>query len=478
MNQAQIDPILLERNAYLRQELWAFTEQCFRSLEPGKEYLDSWHVGYVCELLMAQLSGEIQDLVINIPPRCLKSTAATIAFPAFILGHDPSKQVMAASFSNALSMRHNQDCRRIIESEWYKQLFPATLLRDDQNTKTFFQTTMNGHRIATSVGSTIIGQGGDHLIVDDPIGATQAESETVREEANDWFDKGFSPRRNNPRTSTRTVVMQRLHQKDLTGYIRSKLDNMESDDQWYIAEVPLIAEKKTIVQFGRFAHVREQGEVLQPERFSPKVINNLKEELGSYVFSGQYQQRPVPVGGGMFKESWFPRYKEVPLANRIVQSWDTAGKGEATSAYSVCHTFAECDDGYYLLHVLRARLAYPELKRTIESMAIAHKADVVLIEDKSSGEAVIQDLRASTKLPILAINPVGDKEARAAAVSALCEAGKVLLPERAPWLPDWQMEIQNFPKSDFRDQVDSFSQALRWMKESRNAIDRYRIRIL
>jgi len=468
-----------EYAAALREDLDIFTKHVFKSLEPGKSFIPSWHIELVSEYLMAQTRGEIKDLIINIPPRTLKTTLCSIAWPAWLLGHDPSKQILSASFSNSLSIRHNQDCRRVVESAWYRQVFPDTIIADDQNTKSFFQTTVNGHKMATSVGSSVIGQGGDHLIVDDPIGADQAESEQVRTSANEWFDKAFTTRRNNPETSTRTVVMQRLQSLDLTGYIRNKIAKYgEDESSWEVVVVPLEAEKKTIIDFGDFFMEREAGDRLQPERFTDRVVRDLKEELGSYVFSGQYQQTPAPAGGGMFKMEWFPRYTERPIANRVIQSWDTAGKGETTSAYSVCHTFAETDEAHYLLHVFRGQLSYPQLRAKVTELAEEWDVDALLIEDKSSGEALIQDLNHDTDLPVIAINPEGDKETRASRVSAMCEAGKVVLPDHAPWLTDWETEITTFPRSAQRDQVDSFSQYLGWQKETRNRIDRYRITVL
>jgi predicted phage terminase large subunit-like protein len=226
-----------------------------------------------------------------------------------------------------------------------------------------------------------------------------------------------------------------------------------------------VAETRTVVDFGRVKKIREPGDVLHPERESAEAIERQKVAMGSYGFAGQYQQRPAPAEGGIFKADWFGRYA-APLAayEQVVQSWDTASKPGQLNDPSACLTFGVKPDGYDLLQVLVRRLEYPDLKALVVRQAEAFGATAVLIEDKSSGMALLQDLRRETKLPLIGINPEKDKVTRASAVSAMVEAGKVFLPTQAAWLTDFEMELLTFPNHVHDDQADALTQFLNWMR--------------
>ncbi len=386
-------------DALLRTRLAAFTQKTFRTVDPGATYRHNWHVDLIAEYLEACTRREIKRLIINIPPRYLKSISVSVAWPAWLIGKNPSERIVAASYSDRLSLKHSVDCRLVMQSEWYRRVFPGVILTGDQNEKTKFVTTARGQRFATSVGGTATGDGGNFLIVDDPHNPTQANSTVQRETALTWFDQTFSNRLDDKQNGVIVVVMQRLHASDLSGHLLDK-------GGWEQLCIPGIAEVKTVIDFGRVKVTREQGDVLHPERENREAIDRQKIEMGSYAFAGQYQQRPAPADGGIFKAAWFARYSAPQETyDQIVQSWDTASKPGQLNDPSCCTTWGVKKDGYDLLQVVAKRLEYPDLKSLVTKQAEAYGANAVLIEDKSSGQALLQDLRRETKLPLIGINP-------------------------------------------------------------------------
>ncbi len=443
-------------NALMRESFRHFTRKVFATVSPGSDYSHNWHIDMMCEYLQAVMDGDMRRLIINIPPRYMKSITVSIAFPAFVMGHNPSKQILAASYASDLSLELSTATRLVCESAWYRRAFPQFKMAKDQNTKGQFKTTQRGYRVATSVGTSRIGFGGDYLIVDDPIDPKKVASKVQRESANDWFRQSFYTRQNNKKKSSIIVVMQRLHEKDLTGFLLEQ-------DIWEHLKIPAIAEKKTIIDFRNVRIERPAGDILHPEREGEAEMEITKISLGSIGFASQYQQEPAPADGAIFKLSWFRRYKEPPEFIRFVQSWDTAYKEDQLNDPSVCTTWGEAINGFYLLDSYVARLGYPELKKKAMSLAAKWVPDAILIEDKASGQSLIQDLRNETALPIITILPEASKEVRASVVSPKVEAGRVWLPEKAPWLHDYETEMTIFPNAEHDDQVDSTTQFLGWI---------------
>jgi predicted phage terminase large subunit-like protein len=454
--------------AILRQDLASFTAKVFHTVNPTARYLDNWHVQLICEYLAACSRGEIKRLIINLPPRSLKSISVSVAWPAWMMGHAPSRRIMTASYSRDISIRHALDFRLVTASPWYGWLFPGFAAAADQNEKHKLQTTSRGHRIATSVGGAATGEGADVLIVDDPHNPRQALSATMRESALDWFDQTFSSRLDDKKNGVMVVVMQRLHERDLTGHLLAK-------GGWEHLCLPAEAERRTVIDFGAVKLTRRPGALLHAAREGPLEIARAKRELGAYAYAAQYQQRPAPLRGGIVDLAWFKRYGAAPAAPlRIVQSWDTAFKGGALNDPSVCGTWAETETGFYLLHVARRRLEYPALKRAAMSLAALWSPDAILIEDKASGQSLIQDLRSQTRLPVIALRPEADKLTRMSTASPAIEAGRVFLPETADWLDDYEAEMAIFPNGAHDDQVDITSQFLRWATARRRAAPRMR----
>jgi len=451
--------------AALRLDRSSFFHKVFSTTNPGTCYLHNWHIDAIAEHLRACENGDIRRLIINVPPRSLKSTCVTIGWPAWLLGHNPSRRIIAASYTAALSIKHSQDCRLVMQSDWYGQIFPQTLFVHDQNQKHKFVTTQRGFRLATSVGGAVTGEGGDFLIVDDPHNPTHIFSQSRRKAAVDWFDQTFSSRLDDKEKGVFVIVMQRLHENDLTGHLLDK-----GGDDWHCLQLPAIAENSSKISCGRFSYVRSEGELLHPGREGVKQIDNAKNLLGSYAFAAQYQQNPVPEGGGMVKEPWINYYLMSDIygdiTEGVVQSWDTAIKAHKDSDYTVCTTWWRGRGGYYLLDVLRERMEYPALRRAVMQQAErwGAKLEAILIEDKASGQSLLQDLRRETSLPLIAIVPLRDKVTRLAAVSPLFESGKVLFPEDALWLAELKRELLTFPSGSHDDQIDSCSQYLNWAR--------------
>ena len=445
----------------LQSNFGSFIERTLGSVDPSAKFLSNWHIDAIAEYLEATRKSEITRLIINMPPRALKSVCVSVAWPAWLMGHDPAIKIMAASYAQGLSLKHSMDTKLIVNSRWYERAFPNVELVMGENEKHKFVTNQRGFRFATSVGGTATGEGGDVLIIDDPLNPLQAASKKERDYANIWFDQTFSTRLNDKAKGRIVVVMQRLHAEDLSGHLLAK-------NCWEHLCLPAIAESKTIIEIGQFKYIRETGDLLHSNRENESLIARAKNDLGSFGFAAQYQQSPMIEKGGMIENEWFSRYDYFDFtknAENIVQSWDTAIKAGAANDASVCVTFAENEGSHYLIDVLSIKAEYPELKRNILRLAEHYQPTAILIEDKASGQSLLQDLRRETNLPLIARMPRGDKVTRLATVSPLIESGKILLPKYSPWLAEFEEELFAFPNAPHDDQVDAFSQYLGWIRE-------------
>lgn len=452
------DPRLLQ--ALLRQDLYLFVMKVFATVSPGEPFLLNWHLQAICHHLELVRQGKIRRLRIEVPPRSLKSVCASVAFPAFLLGHDPTTKIITASYSADLAAKHAGDCRAVMQAAWYRDLFPRTRISPSKNQEANYEMTARGYRYATSVGGTLTGRGGNLIIIDDPLKPEDAMSEAKREAVNGWYSRTLLSRLNNKAKDAIILVQQRLHMDDLAGYV-------DALDDWVTLRLPAIAEEdaKILIGSGK-VYERKAGEILHPEREPLSVLEGLKLALGSTTFSAQYQQCPVPSDGEVVRWGWFRRYAAPPGANTMTihQSWDTASKAEEHHDFSVCTTWGTIGDDIYLLDVDRARRDFPSLKRRIVELARQWKTRTILIEDKGAGTSLIQQLRTEHHgIPYpTAFLPKDDKLTRLHAQSARIEAGHVFLPERAAWLEELRIEIASFPQGRHDDQVDSISQFLAW----------------
>ena len=446
--------------ALLRNDLTAFTHRCFQTVVPGQVFLSNWHIEAITHELERVRNGETRRLIITIPPRNLKSICASVAFPAFALGHDPSLRIVCVSYSQDLAAKHARDFRTILEMPWYRGLFPQTRIDPHKNTESEIQTTAQGYRLSTSVSGTLTGRGGNLILIDDPMKPSERMSEVRRAAVSEWYDSTLTSRLDNKNKDAIVLIMQRIHVDDLVGHV------LENGEKWTHLNLPAIAEEDEEIHLGDGRiYRRKAGELLHPDRESNEVLGELKAAMGSQAFSAQYQQAPVPAGGALIKGDWFRTYVQPPVrasGERIIQSWDTATKAGTKNDYSACTTWLMRGRDYYLLDVQRLRLEYPVLRRTILSHAATHKATAVLIEDAGTGTPLVQDFRREGKLRPIPIRPDRDKIVRLEGQSAVIEAGHVLLPDQAPWLGDFRSEILSFPYGRYDDQVDSMSQFLAW----------------
>jgi predicted phage terminase large subunit-like protein len=446
----------------LRHDLSSFISECFLLLNPSTPFCPNWHIDLIASKLEACRQGRIKRLIINVPPRNLKSICATVAFTAWWLGQDPSAQILCASYAQDLANKHSMDTRSVMMSRFYMDTF-GTRISSQRAAMEEFTTTEHGFRMATSVGGVLTGRGADVIILDDPQKPDEALSEAERRRVNTWYDHTLFSRLNHKDKGCIIIIMQRLHVDDLVGHV------LERDD-WEVVSLPAIAEEEErhVIEtlLGASVHIRKPGEALHPERESVETLAMIQRSLGPYAFAGQYQQAPVPLEGGLVEDGWWGIYEgdQHPF-DRVIQSWDTANKESEASDYSVCTTWGLKERKAYLLHVLRKRMNYPDLKRAVRSQAEAHNPHLILIEDKASGTQLIQELNREGRWLVKGCKPDRDKYIRLKTQTALIERGDVLLPRSASWLGEYRLELGAFPRARHDDQADSTSQARAWIQE-------------
>jgi predicted phage terminase large subunit-like protein len=448
----------------LRRDFSAFVHRSFLELNGQTAFLSNWHLEVLAAKLEDVRLGRCRRLIINIPPRHLKSHTATIAFPAWLLGHDPSKRILTVCYAQDLSDKLARDSRALMTSPFYQALF-STRLSPDRQAVGEFETTEGGYRFSPSVGGGVTGRGADIIIVDDPMKADDALSDARRNSLNEWYDSTLRSRLNSQEHGAIILVMQRLHADDLVAHV-------QKHEKWDVVSFPAIAVEDTdydiSTPYGRRKIHRREGEVLQPALLPPWRLEELRQSMTQYHFAAQYQQNPTPREGNMVKFEWLKFYEpgsEPGTFDRIFQSWDTANKAGELNDFSVCTTWGVKGKDFYLLDVFRKRLNYPELKRKVIELQKRFPRSVVIIEDKASGTQLIQELKREGVMLIKPYSPPTgtDKEIRVDAQSIYFENGRVFLRRPVPWLNDYIAELTGFPNTKYDDQVDSTTQFLDYM---------------
>jgi predicted phage terminase large subunit-like protein len=443
-----------------RNSFGAFCYRAFEELHPGQRLIPNWHIDAGCYAVEQMVRGEGQKrLVLNQPPRTIKSLMVSICLPAWVLGRNPSARIICASYSEDLAHKFSRDCRALIESPFYKELFPRTRLNPKKNTESEFETTRRGYRLATSIGGTLTGRGGDMLLVDDPTKAIDANSEVALATADEWFH-GAALTRLDSEDSLVIVTMQRLHQKDLSGILIEK--------GWPSLVIPAIAtETQTYVVAKDESHTRPAGELLQLERDTPESLELKRRELGSRIWAAQYQQNPTPAEGNMIKAAWLARYDFSPgerRFRRVVLSCDPAGKPGAHNDYTAIVICGYDWKQIHVLHVARGHWTVLQMRDRIKELAEEWNVDLAIIEDTSTGMGLLQLLRDETQLNVVGRQPKGDKIVRMSRHEARFEAGNILLPKEAPWLPEFEGELLAFPNGRHDDQADALMLFLDWFQ--------------
>lgn len=438
----------------LRSNFASFVHKVFLTINPGSKFLPNWHI----DLIAAQLSClhflPNKRLIINIPPRSLKSVCVSVAWPAWLLGHNPGARIIVASYCEALSIKHSLDCKLVMSSKWYRAIFPKTILSKSQNTKRKFLTTENGFRLATSVGGYVTGEGADFLVIDDPHNPTYVNSDLIRSQAISWYGNTFVTRLNDPSTGSIVLVMQRLHKEDLSGYLLQQ-------GGWQLIKIPALAKEDCKYEIAGRQTLFAKGASLNPRHFDEAYLHKLKNEIGEDTFAAQYQQEPTEHVKGLLDKKFVQYYQDLPSAwDYILQSWDTAVKVSEGSDFSVCTTWCVSGKRMYLVEFFRARLAYPDLKSTIESLNEKFSPQVVLLEDHSSGQSVAQDLMRSGMINLKTVKHRIDKFTRFALAVPSIRSGEVLFPQSREVEEVFLKELIDFPRSKHDDIVDSTSQAI------------------
>jgi len=466
-------PRLEEINRELARRSFAeFVKQAWPIIEPNTELKWNWHIDAICSHLQAVHAGTIKDLIINIPFRLSKSILCSVMYPTWVWLTDPGHKFVCTSHTHKTVLENSIKMRRIVTSDWFKAFFPGNSFSLTKDTENYFINEFGGHRQSYSVETSVTGITANTLIIDDPMTSGTASSRLERDRVERVLENDFMTRLTPPGQGRRIIVMQRLHQEDTSGkYLRS--------DKWDRLIIPAIWDgdqrSKTALNFQDH---RELGQSIFPDYMSDEYLEAIKVENGSTFFASQLQQRPVALEGSIIKHEWIKTFHNnlTPNILRYTISIDTAIKVGQNNDYSVVQLWGEAEDGYYLLDMYRKKLEYPALKTAVLSFCDKYQqASEIIIEDKASGQQLVQDFKQTTRLPVIPVIPTKDKAQRLHLVSGLFESGKVFVPDNVPWKIDFIDELCSFPYAVHDDIVDATTQYLSRAKFTRN---RSNVRVL
>ncbi len=438
--------------AAVRSDLKVFVQHAFATIYPGKQFMDNWHVDAIIYQLELAIEGKQPRLIINLPPRHLKSFLVSVALPAFILGMDPSAKIICVSYSDELTKTLARDFRRILESDWYQGLFPNVQVT--KLTETDVVTDQGGFRYATSVGGSLTGKGADFLIIDDPMKPEDALSDKTREKTNEWFKSTLFSRLEDKKHSVLILVMQRLHVNDLTGFV-------QSNGNYHKLSLPAISTRHEEVPLNNEdVYYREEGEPLHEERESLATLEETKSQVSPQHFQSQYQQSPETPEGAMFKRRWFNIIDSYPSfdGGEFVVSIDAASSTSESANYSAITVMYAASTGYYVIETERGRWDYEGLLGKAKSYVRKYGARVqFIVEAASNGTALISSLRIHGAI-CTSYFPKEDKTTRASYVMPAIHGGHVSIlrtEDNKTAFKAYMDEVCTFPNSRNDDQVDS-----------------------
>ncbi len=483
-------------------------------VEQNRPYVPGWHIDAIADHLMGCSEGHIRNLVINIPPRHMKSLTVSVFWPVWEWTTKPHIRGLFISYGKSLVTGQSVKSRRIINSPWYQKLWGHKFsFSTDQNVKSYYENNCGGCRMVGTPQSGVTGEGGDRVVVDDPTKLEDADNINALTTATDFWDNVLASRINDAKTGVRVIIMQRLNELDLAGHVlrkegvarhagdagwlhlylptefevdrRCKTFFFRNDYRYVTNPTTLLPELKVEKVEKVFEDPRtEEGELLAPGRFGPEQVELIKLRNGPWVYAGQQQQRPMPKDGGLFDSSWWRFYTELPpelhTQADACQTWDCSFKDLTTSSYVVGFVLARFGPNVYVLHRYRRRMQFPETVQTIRmTKQLFPWVGPILIEDKANGTAVIQTLQREIT-GVIARAADGGKESRASATSYMIAAGNVLLPGKHgedgklqaayPWVEEVIAEHESFPRGENKDQVDSLSQGLYWFHERQGVV--------
>lgn len=440
-------------NSLCREDFYSFVQKAFELLE-GR-LVPAPYIELICAEVVKCLNTK-QRLVINLPPRNLKSFIVSVAFVAFALGHNPKLRIICVSYGKELSSELSRKTKMLMETEWYKSIFSTRI--GNKDTEDFFETTAGGSRYGTSVGGVLTGMGADIIIIDDPIKAEDALSKTKREKVNDWYANTLVTRLNNKKTGTIILIMQRLHVDDLSAYI------LKNENNCTHINLPAIATEYQVFKLDKNSeYIRKPGEVLNLERESRIDLEMLKSTMNDFNFAAQYQQNPIPETGNIINFADLKSYSEsqLPAGGVIFQSWDIALKDGKNNDYSVCITAKYINNLLYIIDLWRGKLELNALINKIYSMSEIFSADHVIIEQSSISTSILQLIKNDKKISPYPYNPGNEsKTVRANSADFYIKESRVLIPSNAYWLSEFQEEINAFPFGQHDDQVDALAQLI------------------
>ncbi len=489
-----------------RRSFAAFVRRAWPLAGTTEPLIWGWHLDALCSHIQAVEEGQIRRLLINIAPGMGKSKLVSVLYPAWSWTRTPTRQFLCASYAYDLAERDSVYCRQLVESEWYTRLFMHGnwRLKPDQNTKSFWSNTVEGHRISTGVGGT--GKRADRIVIDDPLSAVDAHSKAARETTTGWIGQTLVTRFNDQATSGMVMIMQRLHEEDPSAFVMAGGDwehlclpsEFEPDRRCVTYRSVKVPANGTPEHVEREEFWRDprtvSGELLFPEKFPQSVLDDAKRPnaLGAYGFAGQHQQRPSPAGGGMFRaEDWrfwkpdgtaanvCPRpagcydgpARPLPELDSVIISVDANFKAKATADPVAMLVIGSSGADRFILDRRWGPFGFARSVSILRDLVAAWPAvSKVLVEDAANGSAIIESLQREI-VGIVAVKPEGGKESRAWAVQAQVEAGQCYLPDGAPWLGEFIEEFSAFPKGRHDDQVDAWSQGLLELRHPLGVLD-------
>ncbi|KIN79157.1 phage terminase large subunit [Sulfitobacter mediterraneus] len=444
-----------------RTNLHVFLSDAFGVLFPDEELSGDWYIEALCYALQTAAQQDGGRLMVTMPPRYLKSVAASVVLPAWILGKEPATKVIVASYAEALAKEQSRLFRKLVASRYYRSVFPGAGLKPKVNNATEFVTLQGGGRRAVTVGGSVTGIGADLIIVDDLMKASDANSDAMREDARRFFDETLYTRINKKASGSIVVVQQRLHQDDLIAHLQDK-------GTFEHLNLPAIAQiSEQIPLYCGFVHEREQGDLLSHSRENEDTLAQIRRDLGEAPFCTQYLQDPEAAGSSMLDFSKVTLLDDEVADIRPLETyqvWDTAIKAETTNDYSVGITFGWDDERWVILDVIRRRMKFDALKAAGIAFHDKWKPDLVLVEDSANGSAMVTDLKKIERIYIKTLGVKGSKEERFSFAVDYLENGKLALLRKAPYFDDLRRELLAFPTSRHDDQVDAISLFVRRLR--------------
>lgn len=463
------------RTKLCEDSLHAYVVDAWHIIEPGTTFVDGDHIHCICEHLEAAARGEIKKLLINVPPGCMKSILVCVMFPTWLWIKRPESRWIFSSYAASLSIRDSKKCRDVIDNDWYQSRWSDKFsFAKDQNQKTKFENTKSGWRVSTSVGSGSMGEHPDFFVVDDPHNVKQSESDVQRLFALDWFDGEVSAR-GVTRDVCRILIMQRLHENDLSAHVVKTGD-------WVQIVLPMRYEPdrmKTTSLNWNDPRAESGEELLWPALFDEAKVRNLEMQMGSYRAAGQLQQRPAPAGGGMFKSEWFELVSVAPREAMRVRYWDKAGTdggGDYTAGVRIARSY---EGLFYVEDIVHVQLSAGKrnalMLQTAQMDAALFGNQVIQVVEQEGGsggkESAEDTIRLFAGFPVYKNSPQGAKSVRAEPYAAQCEAGNVKL-VTADWNRKYLDELEHFPNGRHDDMLDASSGAFNWLAKSGFGVDR------